>query len=64
MTDELGNLRKISNVGGDRTESGQSQAATGKRAVEHLADALDAEERAEKEFHIREALQLLNIEGR
>lgn len=34
------------------------------RAVELLFDALDAEERAEKQFHIREALQLLDLEER
>lgn len=31
-------------------------------AVEHLTDALDAEEIAEKDFHVREALQLLTVE--
>ena len=32
------------------------------RVVDHLTDALDAEKRTEKDFHIREALQLLSIE--
>lgn len=32
--------------------------------VEHLTDALDAEECTKKDFHIREALQLLDIEER
>lgn len=35
-----------------------------KHVKEHLADALDAEECAEKDVHIREALQLLDIEER
>ena len=34
------------------------------QVVEHLNDALEAEDRTEKEFHIREALQLLNVEER
>lgn len=34
------------------------------RAKDHLEDALDAEQCAKKEFHIREALQLLRIEER
>ena len=34
------------------------------RVVEHLTDALDAEECTEKNVHIREALQLLDIEER
>lgn len=34
------------------------------RAKDHLVNALDAEEHTEKEFHIREALQLLSIEER
>lgn len=34
------------------------------RAKDHLMNALDTEERAEKKFHIREALQLLSIEER
>lgn len=34
------------------------------RTVEHLTDALDADDCAKKEFHIREALQLLNLEER
>lgn len=33
-----------------------------KRAVKHLEDALDAEENDEKQFHVREALQLLDVE--
>lgn len=33
-----------------------------KRAVEHLEEALDAEESDAKQFHIREALQLLDME--
>lgn len=33
-------------------------------AADHLVDALDAETRPEKEFRIREALQLLSIEER
>lgn len=35
-----------------------------KRVKEKLIDALDAEECAKKERHIREALQLLRIEER
>lgn len=35
-----------------------------KLAVDHLTDALDAEESAEKDFHVREALQLLTVEDR
>jgi hypothetical protein len=31
------------------------------RALEHLSEALDTEERAEKQFQIREALQLLSM---
>ena len=33
-----------------------------KLVVEHLEDALDADESDEKQFHIREALQLLGVE--
>lgn len=33
-------------------------------AAEHLADALEVDECAEKEFHIRQALQLLTLEER
>lgn len=32
------------------------------RAAEHLSQALETEECAEKQFHIREALQLLSME--
>lgn len=35
-----------------------------KRAVEALTKALETEELDEKDYHIREALQLLNIENR
>lgn len=38
------------------------RANTRKRVKERLVDALDAEECAEKERYIREALQLLEIE--
>lgn len=41
-------------------------AATREReqAKDHLVDALEAEECDEKDFHVREALQLLNVEER
>ena len=34
------------------------------RVRHHLREALDATDCAEKQFHIREALQLLSIENR
>lgn len=44
---------------GTRTKNGR--ARTG--AVEHLESALETEDPTEKDFHLKQALQLLDVES-
>lgn len=45
-----------------RSTDDETQSAEQKQAVESLTEALEAEEADEKDYHVREALQLLALE--
>jgi uncharacterized protein (DUF952 family) len=46
----------------DPRETGEELHDTREQVIYHLRTALEATETAEKQFHVREALQLLTIE--